>query len=187
MAKSDANALRQNSTTARGMSQIYGQNAATQNSILTPTLSRLAAGGGGYTPGQINNMNTSALQTVGGANADASGRAASAAARTNNVGADNAFRLAAAHDATGELSDAALGVQNASARLAAQQQDQALGELGNLYSTNVGAGENALGLSTSATNAANNAANSGFWRGVFGNALNPANYSGFKWAGGGNG
>lgn len=180
MSKSDTNNLRQNASTASGLSSNYANNANQTYAQLTPTLNRLAAGGGGYTPQQIGNMDTAALQATGGANAGVVGSAMQRAAATNNAGGANALALAAGHDATQNLSDAALGVQNRSADLAAQQQQSALGELGNIYGTSANAGENALGLSTNAYTQANNAANNGFWRGVTGRILNPATYAGLR-------
>lgn len=153
-------------------------NANALNATLTPTLARLAAGGGGYTPAQTANMNTAALQATGGANAGIVGGGLQRAAATNNAGSANALSLAAGHDATSQLSDAALGVQNQSAQLAAQQQGAALGEEGQLYGTNVSGANNALGLSTQATNAAEQASQNGFWRNVSSNLLNPASYKG---------
>lgn len=179
MAKSDTRALRNNATTANGTNSTLMGNASSINATLTPTLARLAAGGGGYTPAQKANMTTAALQSTGGSNAGIVGGGLQRAAATNNVGGANALALAAGHDATSNLSDAALGIENRSAELAAQQQGQALGEQGQLYGTNVSGAENALGLSTQATNAANTAANNGFWRGVTGRILNPATYAGY--------
>lgn len=179
MAKSDTNALRNNAATAKGANNTLTQNGAAINATLTPTLARLAAGGGGYTPAQTANMTTAALQATGGANAGVVGGGLQRAAATNNVGGANALSLAAGHDATANLSDAALGVQNESARLAAQQQAQALGEQGQLYSTDIGGANNALGLSTQATNAAEQASQNGFWRGAAGRILNPATYAGY--------
>jgi hypothetical protein len=179
MAKSDTNNLRQNAGTARGTSNTLTQSGQSINATLTPTLARLANGGGGYTPQQTSRMTTAALQSIGGANSGVVGGGLQRAAATNNTGGANALALAAGHDATGQLSDAALGVQNESARLAAQQQAQALGEQGQLYSTDIGAANNALGLSTQATNAAEQASQNGFWRGVAGRVLNPATYAGY--------
>lgn len=120
-------------------------------------------------------MNTAALQSAGGATAGTVGGGLQRAAATNNAGAFGAGSIAAAHDATQNLSDAALGVQNQSAQLAAQQQQNALGEEGQLVGTEGSLGNQALGLSTTATNDAEQASQNGFWRGVgqkaFGNLL----------------
>lgn len=166
MSKQDTSTLRQNAGTAQGTQNTLSQTAQTQNSILTPTLSRLAAGGGGYTPAQMGSMNTAALQATGGANAGTVGGAMQRAASTNNAGSSNALALASGHNATQNLSDAALGVQNQSAQLAAQQQGSALNELGSLYGTNTAGANSALGLSNQATGAAEQASQNGFWRGI---------------------
>ena len=100
-------------------------------------------------------MNTAAMQSIGGATAGTVGQGNLQAARTNNAGAFQPVATQAAHDATAQLSDAALGVQNRNALLQEQQRSQGLSGLEGLYNTNVGAGENALGLSTQALSAKN--------------------------------
>lgn len=148
-----------NSTTGQDLSKQYGAQAASTGSILTPTLQQMATNPQGFGQQQMNNFNTAALQSAGGSAAGQMGAGQVAAARTNNAGGYQGNMVAAGHDATSALSDAALGVQNQNAQLEQQQRAEGLQGLQNMYGTQVGAGENALGLSNSALNAASNAQN----------------------------
>jgi hypothetical protein len=150
MGRDTSNAAMQNSNSAQGLSKAYAGNANSAYSVLTPTLTRMATAPQGFTPQTMANMNTAAQQSIGGATAGTVGQGNLQAARTNNAGAFQPVATQAAHDATGELSDAALGVQNRNAMLQEQQRSQGLSGLEGLYNTNVGAGENALGLSNNA-------------------------------------
>jgi len=147
----------QNSNSAQGLSKAYAGNANNTYSILTPTLSRMATAPQGFTPQTMANMDTAAEQSIGGATAGTVGQGNLQAARTNNAGAFQPVATQAAHDATGQLSDAALGIQNRNAMLQEQQRQQGLSGLQGLYNTNVGAGENALGLSNNALSVKNQA------------------------------
>lgn len=159
MARDTAAAAGANSKTGQGLSSTYAGQAAGNANILTPTLNQMATNPQGFGQQTINNMNTAALQSAGGANAGTVGQGNLQAARTNNAGAFAPVAAQAGHDATAQLSDAALGVQNRNALLQQQQRSQGISGLENLYGTNVGAGENALGLSTNALNAQTNAQN----------------------------
>lgn len=143
-----------NSGTANGLSTTYNNQAQQNSNVLTPTLNQLVTNPQGYTQQQQNNFNTAATQSVGGAEAGAVGGGNQMAARTNNAGAFAPAAIQSGHDATTQLSDAALGVQNQNAQLKQQQQAEGLQGLQGMYNTNVGAGENALGLSNSALNTA---------------------------------
>lgn len=167
MGRDTAAAAGQNSTTAQGLSNTYSGSAAANSNILTPTLNQMATNPQGFGKQTINNMNTAALQTAGGAAAGVVGQGNLQAARTNNAGGFAPVAAQAGHDATNSLSDAALNVQNRDAMLKQQQQQTGIQGLENQYATNVGAGENALGLSTSALNAQTAAQNQtmGNWMG----------------------
>lgn len=155
MGRDTSNAAGANATTAQGLSKSYAGNANSTYSILTPTLSRMATNPQGFSPQTMANMNTAAEQSIGGATAGTVGQGNLQAARTNNAGGFQPAATQAAHDATAQLSDAALGIQNRNAMLQEQQRSQGLQGLQGLYDTNVGAGENALGLSNSALQAKN--------------------------------
>lgn len=153
MARDTASAAGANSKTAQGLSTTYGSQAAANSSVLTPTLNQMATNPQGFSPQTVNNMTTAAMQSAGGAAAGTVGQGNLQAARTNNAGGFAPVAAQAGHDATAQLSDAALGIQNNDAMLKQQQQQEGINGLAGQYATNVGAGENALGLSTNALNA----------------------------------
>lgn len=155
MGRDTSNAAMNNSKSAQGLSKTYSANAGANSNVLTPTLNRMATSPTGFGAPTINNMNTAALQSAGGAEAGIVGGGNQRAAATNNAGAFAPAAAQAGHDATAQLSDAALGVQNRDALLKQQQQEEGINGLQGLYNTNVGAGENALGLSNSALNTKN--------------------------------
>lgn len=159
MGRDTANSAMNNSSTAQGLSKGYATAANNNASILTPTLNQMATHPQGFGSQTMANMNTAAQQSIGGATAGTVGQGNLQAARTNNAGGFAPMAAQAAHDATSQLSDAALGVQNRNAMLQEQQRGQGIAGLEGQYQTNVGAGENALGLSTSALGAATAAQN----------------------------
>jgi hypothetical protein len=162
MARDATSAAMTNSTTGQGLSKTYGDRATATSNILTPTLNQMATAPQGFGKQTVGNMTTAALQGAGGAQAATVGGGIQRAAGTNNAGAFDASAGQAGHDATSALTDAALGVQNRDADLKQQQQQFGVQGLNNQYQTNVGAGENALGLSTNAVNSAVNAGQSGW-------------------------
>lgn len=175
MARDTAAAAGNNAKVGQALNSSYNNQANNNSSILTPTLTQLATNPTGFGQQTINNMNTAALQSAGGAAAGTVGAANLAAARTNNAGAYAPAASQAGHDATASLSDAALGVQNRDAILKQQQQQEGLAGLEGMYQTNVGAGENALGLSNQslgAQTAAQNQTLSG-WLSPVQTALSP--------------
>ncbi len=155
MGRDTSNAAMSNSNTAQGMSSTYGGRATSAYNVLTPTLNRMATNPQGFSQGTMNNMNTAAMQTAGGGNGATVGGAMQTAARTNNAGAYDPAIAQAGHDASTNLSDAALGVQNRNAMLQEQQRQQGISGLQDQYGENTGASQNALGLSTGALGAKN--------------------------------
>jgi hypothetical protein len=151
-----------NSANAQGLSQLYGANAAGINSTLTPALTAEAVNPTGYTPTQLAAQTTGAEQAAGGSNAGATGGALLRAARTRNAGAAPAAIDTASENASKNLSQVNAGIQTNNANLQQKQKQSALSGLEGLYGENVGAGENALGLSTSALNDAGHLNN--FWQ-----------------------
>jgi hypothetical protein len=139
-----------NSNTAKGMSSTYGSRATANSNILTPTLNQMATNPQGFSPQTKADMTTAAMQSAGGGNGATVGGAMQTAARTNNAGAYDPAIAQAGRDASTQLSDAALGVQNQNAMLQEQQRQEGLSGLQNLYGENTGASQNALGLSNSA-------------------------------------
>jgi hypothetical protein len=189
MARDATSAAMTNSTTGQGLSKTYGDRATATSNILTPTLNQMATAPQGFGKQTVGNMTTAALQGAGGAQAATVGGGIQRAAGTNNAGAFDASAGQAGHDATSALTDAALGVQNRDAELKQQQQQFGVQGLNNQYQTNVGAGENALGLSTNAVNSAVNAGQSGWLQNSLGvvNALSGAAKAAAQLAGGGGG
>jgi len=155
MGRDTSNAAMKNSTTAQGMSSTYGNRATANSNILTPTLNQMATNPRGFSPQTMTNMDTQAMQAAGGGNGATVGGAMQTAARTNNAGAYDPAIAQAGRDASTQLSDAALGVQNRNAQLQEQQRSQGLAGLQDLYGENTGASQNALWLSTSALQAKN--------------------------------
>lgn len=147
----------QNSKTGTGYSSNFASAANANSSILTPTLNRLATAPQGYGQSTIDKMKTGAVQSAGGSAAGEIGSAALRASRTNNAGSITPSAVAANRDAVGTVSDASLGVDAQNAQLQEQQRQTGLRGLEGLYNTNSGDQLNALGLSTSALQAKNQA------------------------------
>jgi hypothetical protein len=108
-------------------------------------------------------QNTAAEQSAGGSTAAAVGQGGLYAARTRNAGAAQGAIGNATRGAGANLSRSAVGTEVNSANLANQNQRSALAGLGGLYGTEVGAGENALGLSNSALSGADQSAANNPW------------------------
>lgn len=149
-----------NSGTAQGLQGLYSSNAAQMNpgGMLTAE----AVSPSGYTPSQMGAQTTAAEQTAGGANAGATGGALRNAVRTRNVGAVPAAIADSNRGASENLSQTNAGIQTRNADLMQRQHQAGISGLEDLYKTNVGAGENALGLSNSSLNDAGNLKN--FWQ-----------------------
>lgn len=144
--RSIANQAASNASTAGGVGGTYGSGASGISSTIIPTLNREAAGGGGLTPTQKNQALVASQQGAGGAAGGVAGAAGLAAARTRNSGSLSGVLDAAARAKAQAGSQAGLNVENASTKLAAQQQQQALGGLEGLYGTDVSAQMKAMGL-----------------------------------------
>jgi hypothetical protein len=142
------------------MAGTYNNRAAGTYNILTPTLNRMVTNPDGFGQRTMGNMTTEAMQGAGGGNSATVGGALQAAARTNNAGAFDPAISQAGHDATNQLSDAALNIQNRDAMLKEQQRSQGIQGSEGMYGQNIGAAGNALGLSDQALNTAITGANS---------------------------
>ena len=162
-----------NMTTANGLEQLYGSNASGINSTLTPALTAEAVNPTGYTPTQMAAQTTAAEQTAGGANAGAEGGALLRAARTRNAGAAPASIAQTNRQGAQDLSQINAGIQSKNADLEQRKQQQGLSGLEGLYGENVGAGENAIGLSTSAANDSGHLSN--FWQDLLQQGLSGGN------------
>src|SRR5271167_3447558 len=152
-----------NSGTAQNLSNNLTANASNIYGGLEPTLQAEAAHPQGYTPTQLANMNTAAMQSAGGSQAGAVGQGGLLAARTRNAGAaQNAVGAGTRHDGQ-NLSNAAVGTQLQNANLQQKQQQAGISGLGGLYNTELTGGETALGLSNQALSGANTTAGNNIW------------------------
>lgn len=152
--------LLQNSTTANGLQSLYATNAAQANPV--GALTAEATNPSGYTPTEMAAQTTAAEQTAGGSNAGAVGGAIRRAAQTRNVGAAPGAIATADRNSGEELSGINAGIQTRNADLKQKQRQQGISGLEGLYGENVGAGENALGLSSGALKDAGSLSN--FWQ-----------------------
>lgn len=139
-----------NSGTANAQFGNLNNQAGNIYGSLSPTLAAEAAHPAGYTAPQQAAMNTSAQQSAGGTNAGAVGQGALLASRTRNAGTADAAIAQSARQSGQQLGDAALKTTMGNANLQQQQQQEGLKGLQGLYGTELGASQNALGLSNSA-------------------------------------
>jgi len=138
---------------------------------LEPTLQAEAAHPMGFTPQAKAVINTAGQQSAGGSTAGAVGQGRLYATRTKNAGGAKAAIGQGVRSAGENLSNAAVGTEVKNAALQNQQQQAGLHGLQGLYGTELGEGENALGLSNQALNIASNAQPS-FWQQLASNAAN---------------
>jgi len=139
-----------------------GANAENIYGSLAPTLTAQMAHPAGDTPQQKSAINTAGQQSAGGSMAGATGQGALLAARTRNAGAGANAIQQSGRNASDELSKVATGTEVGSANLANEQQQGAIKGLEGLNSAELGGSLQALGLSNSALNTANQAKPS-FW------------------------
>lgn len=150
MPKGVAQQAGNNSGVAQGMAGNLSGNASSLYGSLAPTLATEAAHPGGYNPTQLASMNTAAQQSGGGSTAAAVGQGALMAARTKNAGTAQNAIAAGVHGAGENLSQAALSTATGNANLQQKQQQAGIQGEQNLYGTDLGASQNALGISNSA-------------------------------------
>lgn len=152
-----------NSGTAQNLSNQLSANSANIYGSLEPQLQAEAAHPQGYSPTQLASMNTSAMQSAGGSQAGTVGQGALLAARTRNAGAEQNAVGQGTRQAGQNLSNAAVGTQVKNANLQQQQQQSGLSGEAGLYNTDLGASENALGISNSALSGANTSSADNLW------------------------
>jgi hypothetical protein len=148
-----------NAGTANNLSTGFENNANSLYGALAPQLEQEATNPQGYAPKDLAAMNTAVQQSTGGSTAGAVGQGDLAAARTRNAGAYAPALDASAQAGNRQNSEEALGVQAENANLKQKQQQAGLAGEQSLYGTNVGAGNEALGLSNNALGVAVNADN----------------------------
>ena len=111
----------------------------------------------GINPTDLAAMKTSAMQTVGGANAGAVGQGSLLSARTGNAGTADAAIAKSGESAGQTLSKANLGTDLANQNLKQEQQNTGIKGLENLYGTNESQALGGLNASTSALKGAGEA------------------------------
>ena len=108
-------------------------------------------------------QNTAAQQSAGGSQSATVGQGGLYAARTRNAGGAQGAIGAGTRGAGANLSRSAVGTEVNSANLANRNQQAGISGLGGLYGTELGEGENALGLSNSALSGADQSAANNPW------------------------
>jgi hypothetical protein len=136
----------QDASTAGSNAAGYGTQASQINAKLMPTLNTELAGNDGLTATQKNNLLVAGQQGSGGAAGGVAGTAGLAANRTKNSGALSATLDAAARSRGQQESQANLGVENESTKLATQRQQQAQQQMQGLYGTDVSAQLGNMGI-----------------------------------------
>ncbi|MGA9671401.1 MAG: hypothetical protein WBQ94_19475, partial [Terracidiphilus sp.] len=161
----------QNAGTGQANSQNLWAAGNGVNNFLTPQLEQEATNPQGYTPQQLAYMNTASQQSLGGSVGGITGEANLEAARTRNAGGFQGAIGSGSRAASRQLSQNALGIQNAQANLQQQQRQQALQSLQSLYGVDLGTALGYLNSSNSALNGANTASSiidQNLWRNVGG-------------------
>jgi hypothetical protein len=130
------NGLFANSGTGQSISQTGQNNAASLYGTLSPELSTMATAPQGINPADMAKINTSSMQTAGGANAGAVGQGSLLGARTKNAGTADAAIAKSGEAASQNLSKANLSTQVENQQVKQQQQGEGLKGLGSLYGTN---------------------------------------------------
>lgn len=164
MAKGAAKDAFQNVGTADANAGNFSNRGTASWNAAFPELQQQASAPTGFTGQQLADMNTANSQSVGGGQAAAVGQGNLMAGRTRNAGGFGAALDQSAQNAGKQLSQNAVGIQNANAELAQSKQQNALRELGSLYGTNtqglndmLGQSNNAIGQATAADKETNDA------------------------------
>lgn len=139
-----------NSGTGNAISKTGQNNAASLYGTLSPELNTMATAPPGINPADMAKINTSAMQTAGGANAGAVGQGSLLAARTKNAGTADAAIAKSGEAASQNLSKANLGTQIENQQVKQGQQAEGLKGLGSLYGTNESAAVGGLNASNTA-------------------------------------
>jgi hypothetical protein len=137
---------KQQGATAGGVAGAAGSDASKIGSTITPILTQQAEHPTGYDPTTLNNMLVSQQEAVGGGNAAIGGEGRLSALRTRSAGGLAPVLAEAARSKGRTLASGAQAVQNESARLAQEKQQQALSRLQGLYGTDTSNQLRAMGL-----------------------------------------
>lgn len=127
------------SQTARSAADFGSSTARTAFGAVVPQLERNIANPTGYSEQDLGRANTAIQQSSGGSNAAAVGQGGLMAARTRNPGAGQYAMAQGVRDAADSGNDAALGVRLKDADLKETKRAAALGQLGGIGATGIGA------------------------------------------------
>ena len=146
---------------------------------LAPAYTAEATNPQGYGKQSLADLTTSAEQSAGGALGTAVGAAKTGAAANRNAGSFAASSDLASRDASKNLSNANLTVQNQNQNLKNSQQQAGLSGLSGLQGEQNSDVLGSIGLENSSTNALVNAGNSGWFQNMLGliNAIKPGGQS----------
>ena len=142
-----------NSGTGQSIANTSQNNSSSLYGTLAPTMSAMATHPTGINPADMAKMQTSSMQTAGGANAGATGQGSLLAARTKNAGTAASAIAKSGENASQNLSKANLGAQLENQQVKQNQQNTGLSGLSSLYGTNMG--QSIKGLDTSNTSLKN--------------------------------
>lgn len=176
MPRGPAAAAKNQLKTSNAIGAGYNANAGALYGSLEPQLQSWAKNPPGLAPADLAAERMDAAQSLGGSTGGITGEGALRAARTRNAAGFGAAENRAARTSGEELSQANEDIAAENARLKNEQQRFALSSLGNLYGTNVGAGESYYGMAPSEINAWTNA--SPGWVQSFGDIMRSLKASG---------
>jgi hypothetical protein len=145
--RSVQNTSKKQAQTDQGVAGNYGNQAQQIGSSIIPGLEREANNPQGYDTSTVNNMETAGAQAAGGVNAGIGGIAGLEEGRTRNAGGATQALDEAARIKSRQLSNNALNVQNESAKLGQEKQQQAQQTLAGLYGTDTSNQLKAMGIS----------------------------------------
>lgn len=145
--RSIQNTEKKQAQTDQGVAGGYGTQAKQIGSSIIPGLEREAANPEGYDTATTNNMITSGAEAAGGVNSGIGGIAGLEEGRTRNAGGATQALDEAARIKGRQLSNNALSVQNESAKLGQQKQENAQQQLAGLYGTDTSNQLKAMGIS----------------------------------------
>lgn len=149
-----------NAQQAQGAQKNLFNQASSLYGFLDPTLVSDVTDPQGYSTGDLTAMNTASQQSLGGSTAGITGQANLEAARTRNAGGFQGAIGEGSRAARRQLSQNAVGIQQAQANAKLAQRSQAIQALMNLYGIDQSTALNYLNSSNSALGAENAA--SGF-------------------------
>lgn len=174
-----------NSGAGQNLSRTAGNNASSLYGTLDPALSTMATAPQGINPADMAKINTSEMQTAGGANAGAVGQGSLLSARTKNAGTADAAIAKSGEGAAQSLSKANLGTQVENQQVKQNQQLQGLKGMEGLYGTNEGEALGGLNASDTALKDAGEAGN--FWQKLLMQGLQSGGQVAASYAGAGGG